>query len=586
MGALRFLLLLSAAAATLAAQSRVYRDPSGHFSVPIPAGWTATPNGGSLILSSGGGAYAMIAFIESGGAQQQRVAAFTDQFGRQWTGYKRMQTGAARLGGREGAFALYTGRNPKGVDAIVKALSAPNGNDAYVLVFSSPVAEWESKKQAMEAIERGFAFGAGRPAPAPPQSYPATRPQTYPTPPPPQTANRPAAAARQLPAGFKVAARSGATGQALTASFTGGKSARATFSGIFKFIGSYFDSKPQLRAAYADQQDREIQGFFHSVYNGVPVRGAMVVSVDGANGYVGVLFDRAEAFSQSMPALARQMSDSLPKAAAPAGGGAPAPRRVEPLQRQPLTDGSGWVSLPAGWRITGAFKGTVDIAGPADQLVSLGGYTVGYTNPPPGTPSTILTGPYRGPLQAFPAYIDAMFQRALSRGLAQYQMIEHTPIPYQGGQGAYILFRLNAQGKSSMGLAMVCTAPVDNTQWYYYNSAVSAPAERFSQDLPTMWEIWKSWSVNPAVFRERMDAALRSMRETTRILQEANENTRRAYDNVNMAWSQVIRGVTTIENVVTRTRADVDTNIVNRVVEDLNAQGYNYRVVPLPELVQ
>ena len=70
-----------------------------------------------------------------------------------------------------------------------------------------------------------------------------------------------------------------------------------------------------------------------------------------------------------------------------------------------------------------------------------------------------------------------------------------------------------------------------------------------------MWEIWKSWSVNPAVFRERMDAAMRSIRETT------------------------------VENVVTRTRVDVDTNVVNRVVDDLNAQGYNYRVAPLGELV-
>jgi hypothetical protein len=133
---------------------------------------------------------------------------------------------------------------------------------------------------------------------------------------------------------------------------------------------------------------------------------------------------------------------------------------------------------------------------------------------------------------------------------------------------------------------MVATAPVDNSQWFSYNSTLSAPVERFAQDLPTMWEIWKSWSVNPAVFRERMDDAIRSMRETTRILLETNENTRRTYDNVNHAWSQVIRGVTTVENVVTRIRTDVDTNVVDRLVEDLNAQGHNYRVVPLPELVQ
>lgn len=577
----------------LAAQPRPYRDPNGRFSLPVPAGWTATPSGDALMLTTSGGAYGMVAVIAQGAAQQQRVAAFTDQFGRQWTGYRRLQSGAAKLGGRDGAFVVYSGTNPKGVDAVVKALSAPAGNDALVLLFSCPTAEWERRKPEMESIERGFSFGGGAPtAPPPAQVYnappqPQRPPQTY-TPPPQQTTARPPQGGpRQLPAGFKVAARNGASGQALTASFSGGRSARATFSGIFKFVAPYFDNAPQLRAAFADQQDREVQGFFHAVYAGVPVRGAMVVTVDGTSGYVGLLFDRTDVFSQSMPTLARQMSASLPQGGAPAGaGGGGAPRRSEPLQRQQLTDGSGWISLPAGWRITGSFKGTVDVAGPNGQLVSLGGYTVGYVNPLPGTPANIMTGPYRAPVQALPAYIDVMFNRVLSRGQAQYQMIEHAPFPYQGGQGAYILFRLTAQGKSSMGLSMVTTAPVDNTQWFFYNSSVAAPAERFAQDLPTMWEIWKSWSVNPAVFRERMDAALRSMRETTRILMETNENTRRTYDNVNHAWSQVIRGVTTVENVVTRVRTDVDTNVVNRVVEDLNAQGYNYRVVPLPELVQ
>jgi hypothetical protein len=567
------------------AQPRTHRDPGGRFSVPIPAGWTATPAGESVVLTAGG-AYALVTVIEGGGAEPRRVAQFTDQFGRQWPQYKRIQTGTTTLGGRSGAFALYSGTNPKGVDAIVKAISAPAGAAAHLVIFSCPVAEWEQRKPAMETIERGFAFGAGGATAAAPRSTPAAPPQTY-NPPASPTPNRPApTAARPLPNGFKVAARNGGSGQALTASFTGGKSARATFRGIFKFVGSYFDSPPQLRAAFADPQDREIQGFFHSVHQGVPVRGVMVVTVDGTNGYVGLLFDRPDLFNQSMPVLSKQMAASLPQGTAPeVGGGGGGPRRPEPLQRQNLLDGSGWISLPAGWRITGSFKGVVDAAGPAGQLVSLGGYTAGYTNPLPGTPANLMTGPYRGPLQALPAYIDSQFQRALSRGISRYETIEHTPIPYQGGQGAYILFKITGGGKSQTGLAMVCTAPVDNLQWYYYNSIVSAPSERFERDLPTLWEIWKSWSVNPAVFRERMDAALRSMRETTRILMETNENTRRTYDNVNHAWSQVIRGVTTVENVVTRVRTDVDTNVVNRVVEDLNAQGYNYRVVPLPELI-
>ena len=242
--------------------------------------------------------------------------------------------------------------------------------------------------------------------------------------------------------------------------------------------------------------------------------------------------------------------------------------------------------MPANWIITGSFKGVVDVKGPAGELVSLGGYQMGYVNPLPGTPANMMTGPPRPPAQALGLFLDVSFGRALSRGQASYQIIEHAPVPYQGGQSAYILFKYNTQGKSQQGLALVTVAPVDNTSWLFYSSIVSAPAEQFAQELPTLWAIWKSWSVNPAVFRERMDAAVQSMRETSRIISESYANTQRTYDNVNAAWSQVIRGVTTVENVVTKSRVDVDTNVVDRVVRDLNEQGYNYEVVPLAELVQ
>ena len=156
------LTLLMLAGVSVFAQPRLHRDPGGRFSVPIPTGWTATPAGESVVLTAGG-AYTLITVIEGGGAEPRRVAQFTDQFGRQWTEYKRIQTGAATLGGRTGAFALYSGKNPKGVDAIVKAISAPAGSAAHVVVFSCPVAEWDQRKAAMETIERGFAFGAGGP---------------------------------------------------------------------------------------------------------------------------------------------------------------------------------------------------------------------------------------------------------------------------------------------------------------------------------------------------------------------------------------------------------------------------------------
>jgi hypothetical protein len=48
----------------------------------------------------------------------------------------------------------------------------------------------------------------------------------------------------------------------------------------------------------------------------------------------------------------------------------------------------------------------------------------------------------------------------------------------------------------------------------------------------------------------------------------------------------VIRGVTTVEDIVTKERADVSTNSADDLLRLLNERGYQYRQVPLGELVR
>jgi hypothetical protein len=82
-----------------------------------------------------------------------------------------------------------------------------------------------------------------------------------------------------------------------------------------------------------------------------------------------------------------------------------------------------------------------------------------------------------------------------------------------------------------------------------------------------------------------MDAALRSMRDTFRLMQEANAYRQHVYDNTNYAWDETIRGVTMIEDTVTRERGEVDTNYAQHIVDEANRQGYQWRQVPIGELV-
>ena len=114
MGKLRFLCLTALLSFWCghADAQRVYRDPGGRYSFPVPQGWTATPNGPALMLVSGD-SYGLVMVIEGGAADPSRVAQYTDQFGRQWQAYQRLQNGNATLGGVRALMRFTQARIPR-----------------------------------------------------------------------------------------------------------------------------------------------------------------------------------------------------------------------------------------------------------------------------------------------------------------------------------------------------------------------------------------------------------------------------------------------------------------------------------------
>lgn len=147
--------LVFALAGALSAE--VYNNQAGQYSIEVPNGWTAMPQGENVYVSSGKSAYALVLIITGGGAQPSRVAQVTDQFGQQWREYKRTNDGPVTLDGVGGRYAIYYGFNPIGVRAVVRAVSAPRGADAIVYIFSCPAQEgnqWMPVAQAMEASLR------------------------------------------------------------------------------------------------------------------------------------------------------------------------------------------------------------------------------------------------------------------------------------------------------------------------------------------------------------------------------------------------------------------------------------------------
>ena len=372
-----------------------------------------------------------------------------------------------------------------------------------------------------------------------------------------------------LPSGFNVTARSG-TGQAITAALNGQRSARAAFLGAMRGISPYFDKRPVLVSAVGDPKDQQLQAFFRASYQGAPVRGLAVVTTQSA----AIFFDRDAQFPRSLPVLAKQASAAMPKAQ---GAG---PAAVPQLTRTPLPDGSGSIGLAPGWRIGDSYKGALDAAGPDGELLSLG-----IANQI--LPSMPGRGPFRPPWPAFQMYVNFTNKGALANGQMSLRLIEQLPQPYPNGQSAWLAFEATSAGKTRRGLAWVAVArlPSDIGAWFFYFSLASAPREIFGRQLPTMVAMWKSWGVNQEVFRERMDAAIQAMHDTVRLMQEANDYRSKTFDNANYGWTETFRGVTMIEEIGTRARWEVNTDNAQWWVEQLNTQGYSFRIVPTNELV-
>jgi hypothetical protein len=535
----RFLLVATVASQALGAE---YRDPGGRFSIDLPQGWSSSPSPNGTYFVAGN-AYALATVVANGGANPSQVAAFTDQFGKQWSNYRRLQSGNATVAGQAGAFAVYAGTPPKGGDAVLKALSTPVGNDALVLLFSAPASEWAGRKTAFEQMERGLRLG--RPA-----------------------------------GGLSVVSRSGRIGQALSGALSGGGPARRSFRTAFQMAAPLFDGQPRLQGAFANAADTEVQAFFRASHRGIPVRGWM--SVSGAR--AALAFDEEAQFSRSFPQLMQALGGDAPAGAAPSRARAPVQ-----LTRQQFPDGSGSIGLAPGWRIGSSWKGIVDIHGPNGETGIFGYYQqvlVNWIGPPSPVPGAIY-GRIRNPASALAAYCDSYTKGAVSRGQATFRIIETAPMQplTAGSQTAMFLVEVRSGQSAVRSLALVSVAPIDSENWIYYMSAVTAPEQLFAERLPVMMQMWSSWGISQALVMERMQNAMRSMRETTAILQGVNDNMRRAGERSNLAWSQTIRGVTTIENTATGGRADVDTNLVDRIVRGLNEEGYSYRIVPLPELI-
>lgn len=383
---------------------------------------------------------------------------------------------------------------------------------------------------------------------------------------------------RTPPAGFSSVNGAGG-GRTLAGTFTGNaRSAAAVLGGVLGALRGYFDGAPAVSSAVGDPRDRGIMAFFDARLQGTPVRGAVMVQLnDGGGGGVAVIFDRPADIARSFKPMARQLGG------VPVPGGGP-PQRPVALQQQTTPDGKAAIGVPPGWRISGYGNGAVDVAGPQGQLVDVGIYLPIFSAPTYGgpIPGAVYLPFIADPATAVRAVSDAQSRQAMARGgqgFTDIEVVERVPTPPPTGSGhaAYLFVRSRLGGRPHLHFALVNTTVIDQRSWAYYYSTVAAPDGVFQRDFALMLNVWRSWSLNQQMLRDRMQDAASKMRQTGEILRSAARGQSEAFDRANKGFDYYIQGVEVLEHTPSGTRGNFDRDFADAVVK---ADPIKYRLVP------
>jgi len=92
-----------------------------------------------------------------------------------------------------------------------------------------------------------------------------------------------------------------------------------------------------------------------------------------------------------------------------------------------------------------------------------------------------------------------------------------------------------------------------------------------------MLNVWRSWSLNQQMLRDRMQDAATKMRQTGEILRAAAHGQSEAYDRANKGFSYYLRDVEVLEHSPSGARGNFDRDFADSVVK---ADPTKFRLVP------
>jgi hypothetical protein len=385
------------------------------------------------------------------------------------------------------------------------------------------------------------------------------------------------------------------TGVALIANQPGMKSAKEAIRNAVRSLAGTFDAKPQVIAAYKDQQDTRGGASFTAKLNGQAMRGVIIVGTSADAAVISVVYDRADSDPRSLSLLAAGLPTATP----------------EPqFQQVNIPDGSGTVNIPTTWRMISGQRGMCTVRGPEGQEINLGIATSVVTPELAqyrrqmaanmGIPAqNMLVAAPDDPVKAWVDLLPQLSALCQEKGLPPFQLIKVNGAKQvensHNWPSAFVDFVLDVgpqnQCVRSRAIAMVICAPVGGGQWMLHFSQMTAPIAIFDREFPTMMQTWAGWQVSDIEIDRRMKEAADSIKAAGDILRRAREE-RAAHEaqrarqqkeiDKNPDFDEALRGWRTVEDTLTGEKRTVDLGNVEIIVRELNErEGWpRYQDIP------
>ncbi|HEY1725519.1 MAG TPA: hypothetical protein VGF89_08850 [Steroidobacteraceae bacterium] len=309
---------------------------------------------------------------------------------------------------------------------------------------------------------------------------------------------------------------------------------QAAMAAVLHYAHTRFGDTPVVGKAFQSRDGQNFGAFFTLTaksQGNQRLAGLAIVSLArGAKPAAAVLYDQSSRFAKTEPALLQALNQAWKTASTrPASGAAGA---VPPLTPTPFPDGSGSVSLPAGWRVAFASHGAAKIEGPKGESVLLmNSYGPIYD---PGNPQVQARMRYANPnnppllcpdTDALHTYL-CLLQR--SRPPPSFQLQKSQPLPPQRMAVQAMLVDADldmhdGRGVLACELGLSITAMSPTAGRTLGINGTCAPKSSMPQELPTLKAVFDSYSMNGQVVANQYAAdAHRSQQAGANARAQAN----------------------------------------------------------------